>query len=276
MRDPSPTRSPRRSRHGLRSTGQSLVEFALVVPVLLLILLVAIDFGRAFYSWVILQNAARIGANYAGVNADAWKADPDDATIVGTYNALIEEDAGRAFCDESWGSGDPPSPVFTDSPADTAGAGQTPDTSYDVGDSTKVSLTCDFHLLTPIISSILGGDVELGASSEFRIRAGDIAGLDNASAIPPPSNSTPTPTPTSTPAPTATATATASCLIVPDLVHGAGGSTETVGEARAEWSATGFTGGLLPNGQNHATVLTQDKAVGACIGANSTVTVTHD
>lgn len=199
-----PVLSRRHDRH--RSRGQSLVEMALIAPVLLIILLLAIDFGRAFYSWVILQNAARIGANFAGVNADAWKADPDNATVVGQYGMLVEEDADRALCDPAWGGGPPPDPVFTDSSADTSSSGQTPDTSYDVGDSARVELACDFHPLTPIVSAVLSANVRLGASSEFRIRAGDIAGLNNAPAIPPPSNSTPTPT--ATVAPTATATGT--------------------------------------------------------------------
>lgn len=265
-----PFLSRRRDRR--RSRGQSLVEMALIAPVLLIILLLAIDFGRAFYSWVILQNAARIGANFAGVNADAWKADPDNAIIVGQYGMLVEEDADRALCDPAWGGGPPPDPVFTDSAADTSSSGQTSDTSYDVGDSAKVELACDFHPLTPIISAVLSSNVRLGASSEFRIRAGDIAGLDNAPAIPPPSNSTPTPTPTV--APTATPVP---CLVIPDLMRLADGSAETVGEARAEWSAAGFTGSFTPaSGQGNKFVLSQSVGPGGpCVPATTAVSVTH-
>lgn len=268
-----PFLSRRRDRH--RSRGQSLVEMALIAPVLLIILLLAIDFGRAFYSWVILQNAARIGANFAGVNADAWKANPDNATIVGQYGMLVEEDADRALCDPAWGGGPPPDPVFTDSSADTSSSGQTPDTSYDVGDSAKVELACDFHPLTPIVSAVLSSNVRLGASSEFRIRAGDIAGLNNAPAIPPPSNSTPTPTPTV--APTATPTGTAvPCLVVPDLTRLGNGNAETVNEARAEWTAAGFTGSFTPaTGQGNRTVASQSVPPGGpCVPATTAITVT--
>ena len=52
--------------------GQTLVEFALVLPLFLLILLLALDFGRIFLGWVSLSNAARIGANYAAQNSTAW------------------------------------------------------------------------------------------------------------------------------------------------------------------------------------------------------------
>ena len=44
--------------------GQGLVEFALILPVLLLLVIGALDIGRAFYMKVILENAAREGANY--------------------------------------------------------------------------------------------------------------------------------------------------------------------------------------------------------------------
>lgn len=259
-----------RRRDRRRSRGQSLVELALIAPVLLIILLLAIDFGRAFYSWVILQNAARIGANFAGVNADAWKADPDNVIVVGQYGMLIDEDVDRALCDPLWGGGPPPDPVFTDSSADTSSSGQTPDTSYDVGDSAKVELACDFHPLTPIVSAVLTSDVRLGASSEFRIRAGDIAGLNNAPAIPPPSNSTPTPTPTATATPVP-------CLVIPDLTRLADGSAQTVNEARAEWTAAGFTGTFTPStGQGTKTVLAQSAGPGGpCVPATTTITVTH-
>ena len=58
-------------RRGSLSVGQSLVEFALVLPVVLLILLLTIDVGRLYYGWVNLQNAARIEANYAALHPTA-------------------------------------------------------------------------------------------------------------------------------------------------------------------------------------------------------------
>ena len=183
-----------------RARGQSLVEFALALPVLLIVLLFAIDFGRAFYSWVILQNASRLGANFAALNPEGWEG-TGNATLQAQYVDLVTKDWGVLDCDT------PPDPVFSDSPGDTSSAGQTPDTAYDVGDMVKVTLTCPFHPLTPIISAVVGSSVQLTASSEFRIRAGDIAGLTNAVAIPRPSTVGPTPTPAPTAAPTAGPTA---------------------------------------------------------------------
>ncbi len=44
--------------------GQSAVELAVTLPVLLLILIGTLDFGRAFYSYINITNAAREGAQY--------------------------------------------------------------------------------------------------------------------------------------------------------------------------------------------------------------------
>jgi len=50
--------------------GQSMVEFALVLPVLLLILIGIIDFGWAFNGKITLTSAAREGARVAAIIKD--------------------------------------------------------------------------------------------------------------------------------------------------------------------------------------------------------------
>jgi Flp pilus assembly protein TadG len=52
----------RRPVHLRAFTGQSLVEFALVLPLITLLLLGAVDLTRAFYSYIALQNATREAA----------------------------------------------------------------------------------------------------------------------------------------------------------------------------------------------------------------------
>lgn len=47
------------------SRGQSLVEFALLLPLLIVILIGILDLGRFFGGYVALTNAAREGARYA-------------------------------------------------------------------------------------------------------------------------------------------------------------------------------------------------------------------
>src|SRR5664280_2225335 len=55
-----------RSREKRR--GQALVEFAFVVPLMLFVLLIAIDFGRLFFTYIQRSNAAREGAAYGSMN----------------------------------------------------------------------------------------------------------------------------------------------------------------------------------------------------------------
>ena len=49
--------------------GQSLVEFALVVPIFLLVLFAIVDFGMAFHAWITVTNSAREGARLGSVRA---------------------------------------------------------------------------------------------------------------------------------------------------------------------------------------------------------------
>ncbi len=48
--------------------GQALVEFALTAPILLLLVLGAVDYGRVYYRAVQVSQAARNGAAYASMN----------------------------------------------------------------------------------------------------------------------------------------------------------------------------------------------------------------
>jgi len=60
---PSKTAPPARRRfRGAR--GQSYVELAFALPVLALVLVVAADFGRLFYTYLEVINAARAAAQY--------------------------------------------------------------------------------------------------------------------------------------------------------------------------------------------------------------------
>jgi len=54
-----------------REDGQSLVEFALVIPIFLLVLFSIVDFGMAFHAWITVTNSAREGARIGSVHASA-------------------------------------------------------------------------------------------------------------------------------------------------------------------------------------------------------------
>lgn len=51
--------------------GSSLIEFALVLPLLFLLLINALNFAGFFTAWVTVANAARAGAQYM-IMSDTW------------------------------------------------------------------------------------------------------------------------------------------------------------------------------------------------------------
>ena len=87
----------RRRTTGRLGRGQSLVEFALILPVLLLIVLAALDLGRVYLGDVNLQNLARIGANFAANNPSVDWTDDTNARVL-TYSSLIVDDATMMNC----------------------------------------------------------------------------------------------------------------------------------------------------------------------------------
>src|SRR5262245_30055378 len=78
-RRPAPRPATRRER------AQALVEFALIVPVFLFLVVMAIDFRRLFFTYVQINNAAREGANF-GASAPTNTASID-ATVTSEQNA---------------------------------------------------------------------------------------------------------------------------------------------------------------------------------------------
>lgn len=53
-----------------RNPGQSLIEFALILPLLLLVVMALFDIGRAVFHYSILNTAVREGTRYAIVQSD--------------------------------------------------------------------------------------------------------------------------------------------------------------------------------------------------------------
>jgi len=159
------TASTRATSRHRRSRGQGLVEFALVLPVLLLLLLVSIDFGRVYLGWVNLQNMTRIAANFAANNATDF-ATANPATLTQYQNQILN-DAQKNNCqlhNAAGVVGQPDPPVFS---------------GYDLGDTASVSLTCTFRIVTPVISNILGNTVSVSASSDFPVKSAIIAGTNS-------------------------------------------------------------------------------------------------
>ena len=66
---------------GRRSAGQGLVEFALIVPVMLMLLLGMLEFGFAFDAHLNLEYASREGARTAASLADGATGVPCDTSV---------------------------------------------------------------------------------------------------------------------------------------------------------------------------------------------------
>jgi PKD repeat protein len=147
--------APSLRRH--RPRGQSVVEFALVIPVLLLLTLTAIDFGRVFLGWVNLQQMTRIAANHAAEHASAWGT-PGDPAEQAKYQAKVENDARLINCV-------PPDPI-----PDPILSGGTA-----LGAPVTVGISCEFSIITPIISSIIGQTILVSAETTYPVKEGVVA-----------------------------------------------------------------------------------------------------
>lgn len=70
--------------------GQSLAELAVLLPILLIIALGAVDFGRAYFASQAVDNAARTGAQYAAVST------ANAGNLNGIQTAVAQESGGLA------------------------------------------------------------------------------------------------------------------------------------------------------------------------------------
>jgi Flp pilus assembly protein TadG len=70
----------------LGESGQALVEFAIIAPILLLLIMGIVDFGRAFYTYHVLIDAAREGARVAVVANPTTTVD----TVANRINRLLD------------------------------------------------------------------------------------------------------------------------------------------------------------------------------------------
>ena len=126
------------TRHLLSARGQTLVEFALVAPIFVILLAGIIDFAMAMDRRITVQHAIREGARYAAVT--------DDVGLV--CDRVVEQAQGIVT-----------SPDITISYEDKDDPLNGRDT--DVGDSVKVtaSFTYDLPIIRPALSGLFGGDI---------------------------------------------------------------------------------------------------------------------
>ena len=119
-----------------KERGQSVAEFALILPVLIIVMAGLLDLGRLYYSYVAVTDAAGEGAAYAAIH-------PDNA------NDIVEraQDAtgGLIIIDEDMVE------VYT--PADM------PEQAI------AVSVSYEFTLVTPFVNALLPDGLTLQATA---------------------------------------------------------------------------------------------------------------
>ncbi len=178
--------------------GQSLVEFALMLPILLVVLSAAIDLGRLAYARVTIANVAREASFQAAQTPDSYQAGQPCPTV----NPLTTDvpETNLVICRailESKGS------VVTVVPADVTLTCD-PSCSGAMGNTVSVTATGRFNLLTPVMAAFFGGSTITFSSTATN----QISALPGAPTPPPPVTTfspspsiTPSPSPTPTPMP---------------------------------------------------------------------------
>ena len=147
--------SARRSRRGRsRGDGQSLVEFALVFPIIILLIAGFFEIGRAVFAYNTIANAARQGARVAAVNQleDVTECDttrPVEDPFEPHWSirgcAIVAANTlGISTANVSIAYAPPPDTALTCNP------------TIHVGCIATVTVTYDFTVATPFVNMLIG------------------------------------------------------------------------------------------------------------------------
>jgi Flp pilus assembly protein TadG len=160
--------------------GQSLVEMAMVLPVLVFLTFGLLDFGRAYYFQVSITNAAREGARVGILNIYTGPQTPNCSTTNNYATCPVQTDAGiiTAVNNELTYSGITPTSITICPPHDSTGStAGCADTSNRVGDWLAqnptnyyviVNVKYDFQLFTPLMQQLVGNPVHMTVSVQMR------------------------------------------------------------------------------------------------------------
>lgn len=139
--------------------GQALVEFALILPILVLLLVGVLDFGRAIYAYNTVNNAARQGARLAIVDQTVTHIQ-ERAASEATNLGIDPGDVMVDFRDLSTPD-DPGS-------CDGAVAGDDNNLGSIVFCVAVVTVPYDYTAATPLIGNLVG-TLTLEGESQFKV-----------------------------------------------------------------------------------------------------------
>ena len=151
-------------RAGVKDRGASLVEFALVAPLLLLLLFGVIEFARLAHGFTTVWTAAREGARYAttvgdtdGINGPNYL--DCDSIVETALNKVVGMTLGTSDVHVTYSNltgtpvadCDPASPLPFPAPTGTV--------DIDNGFTIEVEVTGEFDAIVPVTSAFLDGIV---------------------------------------------------------------------------------------------------------------------
>jgi len=146
-------RRPRRAlgRHlQTRTRGQSLVEFALILPIFLMFVAAALDLGRVIYANITLSNAAREGAMYAAQEPGLFVENADCDPVTNNVVCRIQFESQDSMVEVA--------ATDIDMTCSMTGCpGQ-------AGSLVTIEVRGSFSLVTPLLSAVFGGTT-LGLTS---------------------------------------------------------------------------------------------------------------
>ncbi len=135
--------------------GAALVEFALVLPLLLVLLLGMLEFGKAYNYWIDTTHLANQGARWAVVNRNPG---------AGTLQQYIQ---GQANTVELRDGGTPSIPAGDEAEVCIS----FPLGSANVGDPVRVTVSATYHWLPFIGDRISATSVTISGSATMRLEA---------------------------------------------------------------------------------------------------------
>ena len=150
-------------RHGENERGASLVEFALIAPLLFLLLFGVIEFARLGHGFTTVWTAAREGARYATTVGDSDGANGpnylDCDAIVATALAKVVGMTLSAGDVEIVYSNLTGTPVADCDDGDATLPRPTPGGSADIDNGFTIAVTVNgaFNAIVPVTSSFLDG-----------------------------------------------------------------------------------------------------------------------
>jgi len=150
-RAPHPLRRGSPGRPPL-ARGQAIVEFALIFPIFLLLLLIAVDAGRLYFSLIQVHNAAREGAAVAAVT-------PTDLAAI-TARARQETNAQGQR-----GEGAVTVAVSCATESGTTMSCSSAPGGAGAGNTITVAVAEGFTFLTPFVNGFFDDDFSMGASA---------------------------------------------------------------------------------------------------------------